>query len=257
MGRPRLYADERTQWRERKRRQRKAKKRAAQPYYAKRAEMRQQLEALATHTLKAAQGVYDVVVIDPPWPVAFQAREARPQQVALAYPTMSVTEIQALRLPLADVAYVWLWTTQRFLLEAGACLAAWGLTYSCCFVWRKPGGMQPLGLPQLDCEFALYARKSAALLLETRGLKTSFDAPRTEHSAKPEAFYAMVRRITAGRRLDMFARRPIAGFESWGYEAPRNGDAPGLAADGVSGTGARVGGSGRLSPTRARERRVL
>jgi hypothetical protein len=73
--------------------------RTKKPYYAKRAEVRQQLEDIASQTLKAIEGVYDVVVIDPPWPVAFQAREARPQQVALAYPTMTLEEIQALRLP--------------------------------------------------------------------------------------------------------------------------------------------------------------
>jgi N6-adenosine-specific RNA methylase IME4 len=53
---------------------------------------------------------------------------------SLAYQTMSVEEIRALRLPLAETAHVWLWTTQRFLLAAFTCLEAWGLTYSCTFV---------------------------------------------------------------------------------------------------------------------------
>ena len=217
-GRPRLYPDVRTKNRILQRRHRKAKK----PYRAKRAALRQQLEDQRTQTLKDLQGVYDVIVLDPPWPVAFQAREARPQQVALAYPTMSLAEIRALHIPLAASAHVWLWTTQRFLPEAFTCLETWGLTYSCCFVWQKPGGMQPMGLPQLNCEFALYARKGPALFLETKGLTTCFAAARGEHSAKPEVFYAMVRRCTAGRRLDMFARRQIQGFDGWGHEAPAN-----------------------------------
>ena len=215
----RIYPDLKTQWRERKRRQRRAKK----PYHAKRVWVRQHLEDLQTQALKAVQGVYDVVVIDPPWPVAFQARATRPQQVALAYPTMTVVAIQALHVPLAASAHVWLWTTHRFLPEALRCLAAWGLTYSCCFVWAKDGGMQPMGMPQFDCELVLYARKGPAVFLDTTNFKTLVQAPRAEHSAKPDAFYAMVRRVTAGRRLDMFARRPIAGFDSWGYDAPAPG----------------------------------
>jgi hypothetical protein len=36
------------------------------------------LEAVATQEVKALAGVYDVIVIDPPWPVAVNARETRP-----------------------------------------------------------------------------------------------------------------------------------------------------------------------------------
>jgi len=45
------------------------KKRAALPYFAKRAEVRRMLEDTAALAVKEAQGLYDVVVIDPPWPV--------------------------------------------------------------------------------------------------------------------------------------------------------------------------------------------
>jgi N6-adenosine-specific RNA methylase IME4 len=221
LGRKRIHQDANARWRAHYRK----KKKEAQPYYAKRAEMRQMLEAKAALEVKEAQGVYDVVVIDPPWPVSFQGREAYPEQVALPYATMTVDAIRALRLPLAESAHVWLWTTQRFLPEAFTCLAAWGLAYSGCFVWAKAGGMQPLGLFQMNCEFALYARKGPALFVETKDFKTCFPAPRGAHSAKPDFFYAMVRRVTAGRRLDMFNRRPIDGFDGWGNEAPTAGGA--------------------------------
>jgi hypothetical protein len=151
----RRYPDKKTKNREVLRHWRKKKK----PYYLKRAAERQKLADVASQTQKALDGLYDVVVIDPPWPVAFISRKVRPRQVALAYATMTVAEIQALPLPLAEHAHVWLWTTQRFLPDAFRCLEAWGLTYSCCFVWMKPGGIQPLGLPQMNGEFALYARK--------------------------------------------------------------------------------------------------
>jgi len=105
-------------------------------------------------------GLYDVLVIDPPWPVAIQGREERPDQLGLDYVPMTIEQIHALTLPTAEACHVWLWTTQRFLPEAVKCLEAWGLTYVCCFVWHKPGGMQPMYLPQFNCEFAVYGRKA-------------------------------------------------------------------------------------------------
>jgi N6-adenosine-specific RNA methylase IME4 len=195
-------------------------RKARKPYYLKRAQARQALDAVATREQKALAGVYDVIVVDPPWPVSFQGRKLYPNQVAMPYPTLTLDAIQALTLPMAETCHVWLWTTQRFLPAAVQCLAAWGLDYECCVTWCKPGGMQPMGLPQFTSEFVLYARKGSALFVDTTALSTWFQAERGDHSAKPEAFYAMVRRVTAGRRLDMFGRRPIEGFESWGAEAP-------------------------------------
>jgi N6-adenosine-specific RNA methylase IME4 len=186
----------------------------------KRATVVQQLTDVAAVQAKEAQGVYDVLVIDPPWPMEKIERDARPNQTAFDYPTMSEDELVRLGLPASDDCHVWLWTTHKFLPMALRLLEAWGLKYVCTFVWHKPGGFQPIGLPQYNCEFALYARRGSPVFIDTKALPTCFDAPRGAHSEKPEAFYETLRRVTAGRRLDMFNRRQIDGFDGWGKESP-------------------------------------
>lgn len=185
----------------------------------KRKQVLQQLEDISIKEAKAIEGVYDVIVIDPPWPMKKIERDVAPGQVEFEYPTMTIDEIKALEIPCANDCHVWLWTTHKYLPDALDILKAWDLKYVCTFVWHKPGGFQPFGLPQYNAEFALYARRGSPAFTSFTDFKLCFDAPRTGHSEKPEAFYDLVRRVTAGRRLDMFGRRSIDEFDAWGKEA--------------------------------------
>ena len=201
----------------------KSIKQGSKPAEAIRDTMRQkikvELESIETMLTKTVQGVYDVIVVDPPWPMQKIERDVTPTQVLFDYPVMTLDEIRNLKIPCANDCHVWLWTTQKFLLDAFEILNTWGLKYICTFVWHKPGGFQPVNLPQFNCEFVLYCRKGSPKFLDTKDFPTCFNAPRGSHSEKPESFYDMVRRVTAGRRLDMFNRREIEGFETWGKEA--------------------------------------
>jgi N6-adenosine-specific RNA methylase IME4 len=185
----------------------------------KRAELVERLTAVEAVEAKAAQGVYDVLVIDPPWPMQKIERDVREQQAGFDYPTMTEDELAALELPAADDCHVWVWTTHKFLPMTLRLLESWHLKYVCTFVWHKPGGFQPFGLPQYNCEFAVYARRGSPQFPDTSAFPVCFNAPRGAHSEKPEAFYDVVRRVTFGRRLDMFNRRVIEGFDGWGKEA--------------------------------------
>ena len=185
----------------------------------KRAEVVASLESVDAREQKALKGVYDVIVIDPPWPMQKIDRDERENQVAFDYPTMSEAEMADLEMPATDDCHMWLWTTHKFLPMALRLSEGWGFKYVCTFVWHKPGGFQPIGLPQYNCEFALYCRKGSPKFLDTKAFPTCFEAPRGGHSEKPEEFYDVVRRVTGGRKIDIFNRRKIEGFDVWGKEA--------------------------------------
>jgi len=186
---------------------------------AKREKIIASLESVSAIGAKATQGLYDVIVLDPPWAMQKIERDVRPNQSEFDYPTMSEDELAELAIPAADNCHVWVWTTHKFLPMALRLIDAWGMKYVCAFTWHKPGGFQPIGLPQYNCEFALYARKGTPEFIDTKAFPVCFNAPRGAHSEKPQEFYDVVRRVTAGRKLDMFNRRAIEGFDVWGNQS--------------------------------------
>lgn len=164
-------------------------------------------------------GTYSTVVIDPPWPMVKIARDVRPNQKAMDYPSM---ELDAIRdLPIGELAgsegcHLYLWTTHKFLPEAMSFVESWGFEYQCLMTWVKNVGITPFSW-MYDTEHVIFARRGS-LDLTQLGLRLSFTAPVTKHSEKPDAFYERVAQASPGPRLEMFARRPREGFEPWGNE---------------------------------------
>lgn len=187
----------------------------------RKAEAEQRNEELKAAAPAPPLGQYGVIVIDPPWPMEKIERDVRPNQVAFDYPTMDEAELSAYPLPAAEDCHLFVWTTHRFLPVALRLLDAWEFRYVCTFVWHKSGGFQPIGLPQYNSEFAVYARKGAPKFVDTKAFPTCFEAPRREHSRKPDEFYATIARVTAGPRIDIFAREPRDGFDVSGNETKK------------------------------------
>lgn len=171
---------------------------------------------------KTVAGRFDVLIIDPPWPVEKIEREARPNQTAYDYPTMTLDEIRRFKLPAQKAnpnCHLFCWTTQKYLPATFDIVAGWGFKYVCTLVWHKPGGFQPFNLPQYNGEFCIYARKGTPIFTDTKAFNAVNSWRRGDHSEKPNEFYELVRRVTGGRRLDIFSRRKINGFIGWGNEA--------------------------------------
>jgi N6-adenosine-specific RNA methylase IME4 len=183
---------------------------------------------------------YATICADPPWRV-----KAGPgaggyvlndegvqiwQQVTtptrdLAYPSMTVDEIAALRVPAADDAHLYLWTINRYVEDAYRVARAWGFEPSTMLVWAKnPMGGGLGGAWGITTEYLLFARRGS-LRATGRITGTWFNVPRPydhrgkpRHSAKPEHFYDMIEQVSPGPYLEMFARRHRLGWSVWGNE---------------------------------------
>lgn len=179
------------------------------------------LQNEAVPAVALPEGRYSTIVIDPPWPMQKVSREVRPNQEAeVDYPTMSLEDIGDFDVSAfaADSAHLFLWTTQRFLPASFGILNGWGFKYVCEMVWHKPGGFQPYGLPQYNCEFALYGRKGSPSFETTKDFFTCFTGERREHSRKPVEFYKLIERVCPDPRIDIFSREDHDGFDKWGNQ---------------------------------------
>src|SRR5262245_9194364 len=134
------------------------------------AKLREQIDLLQ-RPVTATTKRYGTVVIDPPWPMQKIERDVRPNQVApLDYPTMDYDALRAFRTKIADMVaadcHVFMWTTQKFLPMALRLFEEYEIKYVLTMVWHKPGGFQPVGLPQYNCEFVIYGRIGSPIFID-------------------------------------------------------------------------------------------
>lgn len=171
---------------------------------------------------------YSTLVVDPPWPykekfAQIHSKAGRVEK-PLPYSSMSVDEIAAL--PVGDLcaadARLFLWTTNRFLPDAFTVLTRWGFKYRQVVVWHKAGNPSPWGgsVAPNHAEFLLVATRGKPGRLEM--WKSNVVAINVGvHSAKPPAFLGLVEQVSPGPYVELFARSPQLGWDSWGrgYEA--------------------------------------
>jgi len=163
---------------------------------------------------------YRVIYADPPWSYGNTMPPGTTQPDDY-YPLMRTSDICAL--PIRDLAeqdsVLFLWTTSPHLPEAFDVISAWGFEYKTSFVWDK-----------VKHNMGHYnSVRHELLLVCTRGSCTPdvpklFDSvqtiERTEHSVKPEEFRTIIDTIYPyGKRIELFARKKIEGWETWGNES--------------------------------------
>lgn len=183
---------------------------------------------------------YQVIYADPPWqqnagPKIGGYKTIDGKQVwncsnstsqKQKYQTMSVEDIA--KMPIknicADNAHLYLWVTNKYLLQSSKVIKEWGFTYSTCITWKKKrmgGGLG--GAIRITHEHLLFCRRGK---LKTIGIigESVIDAKRPYvngypcGSKKPELFAKLIESISPGPYIELFARNRREGWDVWGDE---------------------------------------
>lgn len=167
----------------------------------------------AAKNLPKIDGIYDVIVIDPPWPYDL-SYDPDGRRGIIPYPPMSIEDLEQLELPTNDICVLWLWTTNQFLHTAFHLLEAWGFEYKTLLTWAK----DKMGIGhwlRAQTEHCILAVKGKPVI-DLTNQTTLLYAKRGEHSSKPNEFYELVESLCYGSKLDYFARETKEGWDCFG-----------------------------------------
>ena len=184
-----------------------------------------QAEELNKKVLTEPKGLFDVIVIDPPWEYSEKGGFSYKQYDSLGnrggvdYNTMNLEQIKNIELPIEEDCVLFLWTTHKFLPDSFDLLNEWGFEYKATLVWDK----EKMGIGRtirLQCEFCLIGIMGKPVIIGSSE-RDIIREKRRQHSRKPDAFYDMVQRMCPGRKLDYFGRQNREGWDVYGAESGR------------------------------------
>jgi N6-adenosine-specific RNA methylase IME4 len=163
-----------------------------------------------------------VVLADPAWSFVTYSPKGWRKSAHAHYPCMDLKEILAL--PVATLAapdcVLALWSTQVHLQHALAVLEGWGFAFKTIGAWAKQsksGRCWQFGTGYLlrsAAEFFLIGTRGRPQQL-SRSSRNLIVAPVREHSRKPEKMYDLIEATWPGPYVELFARRPRAGWSQW------------------------------------------
>ncbi len=173
--------------------------------------------------------MFDLAVIDPPWPKKMCGkRKARPGLAkTLPYDTMTVDEIYTL---LDDEVFsqmnnqhtIFLWTIDAFLHESEEKMKERGYKLHTRMIWNKINGIPAAFTVRYSHEYLLwyYKPKLTKVSEESRGkLGTVFTENNRQHSRKPEISYKNIEFwYPNAKKIDVFSREKRVGWEQFGNE---------------------------------------
>jgi N6-adenosine-specific RNA methylase IME4 len=165
---------------------------------------------------------YPIIYADPPWKFLLWNPDTADRSAEYHYPCMETTEICEINVPAAPDAVLFLWTTSPHLPEAFEVIEAWGFEYVTNIVWLK----DKIGLGgwvRNQHELLLICRRGdMPTPLPANRPSSVIQAPRREHSRKPDAAYTLIEGMYPELpKIELFARNTRPGWDVWGNEVPQ------------------------------------
>jgi len=160
---------------------------------------------------------YNVVYADPPWDEDYTISHSR--AIENHYPTMTVEQICALKIPAAENAVLFLWVPFSKVTKGLKVIEAWGFTIKSELIWIKDRiGTGHYTRAQHEHLFIATRGNIKPPPPDSRSSSTIF-APRKRHSEKPVIFYEIIEKMYPnGKYLELFARKERIEWMSWGNQ---------------------------------------
>lgn len=175
---------------------------------------------------------YDVILADPPWSFDLWSGEGNHKSPSAQYQVMSFADIADL--PVGQLgrgdAILFMWCCWPTIDQAIDVLKAWGFKYVTGGAWHKRtvNGKSAFGTGyrmRSACEPFLIGTLGNPKTV--RNIRNIIDAKVRGHSRKPDEQYEICESImpSAVRRVELFARQRRAGWDAFGNETTKFGEA--------------------------------
>jgi len=180
---------------------------------------------------------FDIIYADPPWHYNGKMQFDNSGKTAngfdpskrifissadFKYPTVKLQDLK--KIPIGDIAaddsLLFMWTTNPHLSQAIDLGSAWGFEYkTVAFIWDKMSH-NPGQYTLSNCELCLvFKRGRIPKPRGARNVQQLIRSPRQAHSQKPdEVMQAIERMFPTQSRIELFARRKVRGWSSWGLD---------------------------------------
>ena len=180
---------------------------------------------------------FDIIYADPPWhyngKLQFDKSSKAKEEIDLSkkifistsgfkYPMMKTSEL--MKFPIHEIAkdncLLFMWTSNPHLAQAIELGQSWGFEYrTVAFVWDKMNH-NPGKYTLSNCELCLlFKHGKIPTPRGARNVRQLIKSPRKKHSEKPiEVIEGIEKMFPHQKRIELFARRKVKGWTSWGLD---------------------------------------